>query len=216
MKTWSWHFLFSCCLLLFLGLFPLSCPAADVHKIFIVHSYEAENVCGRPQDCGILEGLAEQGFTVGGNLLVQRFYMDTKRVYTTPDQIAARGRAALAAIKEWQPDVVVTLDDNAARMVMLPLVDGDIPVVFSGINNTPEWYNRRKQFMSSRKRPGHNVTGVYEKLHMAKSLQVMKAVLPDLKRIVVLVDDSPTGRAMQKQVEAELAGNSGGILYSPP
>ena len=214
MKTWWWHFLFSCCLLSSLWLFPLPCFGADVYKIFIVHSYETGNVCGQPQDCGILEGLAEQGLTVGRNLQVERFYMDTKRVHTAPDQIAARGKAALAAIKEWQPDVVVTLDDNAARMVMLPLVDSDIPVVFSGINNTPEWYNRRRRFMNSRKRPGHNVTGVYEKLYVAKSLQVMKAVLPDLKRIVVLVDDSPTGRAMQKQVERELAGKSGDILYS--
>ena len=214
MKTWSSHFFLSCGLFSFLGLFPLFCSAADTYKIFIVHSYEAENVCGRPQEVGILEGLAEQGFTVGNNLLVEQFYMDTKRVYTTPEQIAAQGQAALAAIKEWQPDVVVTLDDNAARMVMLPLVDSELPVVFSGINNTPEWYNRRKQFLNSRKRPGHNVTGVYEKLHVAKSLQVMKEVLPDLKRIVVLVDDSPTGRAMRKQVAAELAGNSGDILYS--
>ncbi len=214
MKTWSSHFFLSCGLFFFLGLFPLLCSAADPYKIFIVHSYDADNVCGRPQECGILEGLAEQGFTVGNNLQVERFYMDTKRVFTTPSQIAARGRAALAAIKKRQPDVVVTLDDNAARMVMLPLVDSGVPVVFSGINNTPEWYNRRKQFMNSRKRPGHNVTGVYEKLHVAKSLQVMKAVLPDLKRIVVLVDDSPTGRAMRKQIESELAGKSGDILYS--
>ncbi len=214
MKTRSWYSLVSCNLLVFLWLFPLSCSAADVYKIFIVHSYAAENVCGQPQECGILEGLAEQGFTEGNNLLVERFYMDTKRVHTTPEQIAAQGRAALAAIKKMEPNVVVTLDDNAARMVMLPLVDSDVPVVFSGINNTPEWYNSRRPFMNSRKRPGHNVTGVYEKLYMAKSLQVMKAVLPDLKRIVVLVDDSPTGRAMRKQVEAELAGNSSDILYS--
>ncbi len=214
MKTRSSHFLLSCGLFFFLWLFPLFCSAGNVYKIFIVHSYEAENVCGQPQEGGILEGLAEQGFTEGNNLLVKRFYMDTKRVHTTPEQIAAQGRAALAAIKKMQPDVVVTLDDNAARMVMLPLVDSEVPVVFSGINNMPEWYNSRKQFMNSRKRPGHNVTGVYEKLHMAKSLQVMKAVLPDLKRIVILVDDSPTGRAMQKQVAAELAGNSGDVLYS--
>jgi len=214
MKTRSSHFLLSCGLFFFLWLFPLFCSAGNVYKIFIVHSYEAENVCGQPQESGILKGLAEQGFTVGNNLLVERYYMDTKRVHTTPEQIADQGRAALAAIKEWQPDVVVTLDDNAARMVMLPLVDSDVPVVFSGINNTPEWYNSRKQFMNSRKRPGHNVTGVYEKLHMVKSLQVMNAVLPDLKRIVVLVDDSPTGLAMQKQVADELTGKSGDILYS--
>jgi len=207
--------LFFCCFfVLFLWGSPSPCFSADQYKIFIVHSYDAHNVCGLPQETGILEGLAELGFTPGNNLLVERFYMDTKRVHTTSRQMTMQGRTALAVIKKWQPDVVVTLDDNATREVMLPLVGSEIPVVFSGINNTPEYYNGQQQFMNNRKAPGYNVTGVYEKLHVAKSLQVMKEIVPDLKRIVVLVDDSPTGHAIRKQAERELSGSGGNILYS--
>jgi len=208
------YYLFCCFFPLFLWGLPSFCFSADQYKIFIVHSYAPDNVCGLPQERGILEGLAGQGFIPGNNLLVERFYMDTKRVHTTPVQMASQGRRALAVIQEWQPDVVVTLDDNAAREVMLPLVDSNIPVVFSGINNTPEYYNSRQQFMNSRTVPGHNITGVYEKLHVAKSLQVMKEIVPDLQRIVVLVDDSPTGRAIRQQVERELSGSGRDILYS--
>lgn len=207
--------LFFCCFFpLFVWGLPSFCFSADQYKIFIVHSYEAENICGFPQETGIIEGLAEHGFTTGNNLQVERFYMDTKRVHTSPEQIALQGRAARAAIIKWQPDVLVTLDDNAAREVMLPLVDSELPVVFSGINNTPEHYNGHKRFMNSRKTPGHNVTGIHEKLHVAKSLQVMKEIVPDLRRFVVLIDDSPSGRAVRKQVEQELTGNTGNVLYS--
>ena len=199
---------------LFLWATPVLSFAVDQHKLFIVHSYEAENICGAPQEAGILQGLADNGFVVGYNLQLEHFYMDTKRNHTSPVQIEARGRAALAAIAKFRPDVVITLDDNAADQVMLPLAGSDTPVVFSGINNTPEYYNSKQQFMNSRGRPGSNVTGVYEKLHVAKALQVMKEIVPGLKRIVVLVDESPTGQAIRKQVENELSGSGGETLYS--
>lgn len=206
--------LFFCVFFLLPGLFPELCPAADPARVFIVHSYDAENVCGKPQETGLMEGLAEQGLIEGKNLDVKRYYMRTKRIHTTPEQIRLQARSALESIDQWQPDVVVTLDDNATREVMLPLVDSGLPVVFSGINNPPEFYNNQKTFMETRKKPGHNVTGVYEKLHVAKSLQVMKEIIPDLRRIVVLVDGSPTGCAIHGQVERELSGLGGDVSYS--
>jgi len=162
----------------------------------------------------LLRALARHGLKEGENLVVGRYFMDTKRTNIRPDQIHEQGQRALAALKNFHPDLVVTLDDNAAREVMLPLVDTGVPVIFSGINTPPETYNRQRPFMNSRKRPGHNVTGVVEKLHAAKALQVMREIMPDLERVVLVVDESPTGKAIHAQLKRELSAGSEGMLYS--
>ncbi len=187
---------------------------ADLPRVCIVHSYDPQNIVSIPQDQGIVEALAAAGFVDGSTVRIHRFYMDTKKTFTRPEQIEARGRAALEKIKTLKPDLVFTVDDNAARKVMLPLVDSSVPLVFTGINNRPELYNHLKRFMETREHPGHNVTGVYEKLYIGKSVQVMREILPDLEKIVFIVDDSPTGNAIRRQMEEELSDQQSGILYS--
>ncbi len=171
-------------------------------RVLIIHSYEQGHVCGQPQHDGVIEALANAGRE---DVEVSAFYMDTKRTYTKPDEIAERGRLALEHVKQVKPDVVVTLDDNAARTVMLPLAGSDTPVVFCGLNGQPEHYNRSKQFMKDRAQPGSNVTGVYEKLHVATSIKVLDGVLPDLKKVLAITDGSPTGNAITTQLELELS-----------
>ncbi len=187
---------------------------AELPRVFIVHSYDPENLAGNPQDSGLVKGFADHGFVDDVTVTIERFFMDTNRTYTKSEQVEARGREALARIKAFKPDLVITVDDNAARTVMLSLVDSDTPVVFTGINNKPEVYNRGRKFMRNRLRPGHNVTGVYEKLYIAKYLQVMGEIVPDLKKVVFVVDDSLTGNAIKKQMEAELFAESSDVLYS--
>jgi len=173
--------------------------------VYVVHSYDKGQVCGQPQEDGLLQALAEAGFRPPATMRLERFYMQSKTRYTTAEAVAERGRRALARIRRLDPDLVVTLDDNAARTVMLPLAGTGVPVVFSGINLAPERYNRIKRFMDSRRSPGGNVTGVYEKLYIGKTLELMQLLLPPFSRVIVLLDDTATGEAVRLQVQDELA-----------
>ncbi|MES9851555.1 MAG: ABC transporter substrate binding protein [Candidatus Thiodiazotropha sp. L084R] len=111
-------------------------------------------------------------------------------------------------VEEFNPQVVIVLDDNAIREVMLPLVNrNDLSIVFSGMNGQPAEYNRKTEFLNSLDSPGHNVTGVYEKLHLVKSLRVIAAAIGDIKegdKVVGITDYSPTGNAITRQFEIEL------------
>ena len=177
---------------------------ATPKKVFIVHSYEKGHVCGQPQADGVVDAFSESDLQIGKDVEFDYFYMDTKKTYTTPSEIEKRGRLALEKVKIIKPDLVVTIDDNAAKTVLLPLVGSDdIQVVFSGMNGQPEDYNMKKYFMDSRSKPGANVTGIYEKLHLVRSLNVMKGVLPGLKKVLAITDYSPTGNAITKQLEKE-------------
>jgi hypothetical protein len=176
-------------------------------RIYIVESYEKGHVCGEPQAEGILQALAAGGWTVGRNLSVKQYWMDTYRTNATPEAMQLQGQKALAEIAEFKPDIVFVLDDAAIRQVMLPLIGrSDLSIVFSGMNGQPEMYDGIKKYLESRAHPGSNVTGVYEKLYAAQSLKVMAQAVPDLRggKAVMITDYSPTGNGLTKQFELEL------------
>ena len=176
-------------------------------RVYIVQSYEAGHVCGEPQAEGELQSLAVGGWTVGRNLQVKTYYMDTYKTNTSPESIHREGQKALQEISEFKPDLVFVNDDAAVAEVMMPLVGrDDISVVFSGMNGQPEMYNERKHYMESRARPGSNVTGVYEKLYAAQAVKVMEQAVPGLrgKKVVMITDHTPTGNGLTKQFDLEL------------
>ena len=117
---------------------PSFARADQSARVMIVHSYEADHICGQPQGQGVVQALAANGWKQNENLVLKSFYMNTKKIHTTAEAIRARARKALDAIEAFKPDVVVVLDDNAIREVMLPLVGrDDVSVVFSGMNGQP-------------------------------------------------------------------------------
>jgi ABC-type uncharacterized transport system substrate-binding protein len=174
-------------------------------KIFILHSYENQHICGQPQHDGVIESLAKKGFVVGKNIELEIYYMDTKRKNNTPALVNEQAEIALQQIKKFQPDVLVTLDDNAFRTVAMQFIDTPMGIVFSGMNAQPEDYSKEKKFLQTREKPGHNVTGVYEKLHIADAVRIQQKIFPDLKKISILTDLSPTGKAITRQVKIELS-----------
>ncbi len=186
---------------------------AGMYRIFILHSYEKGHVCGQPQHDGVVAGLKEQGFIEGKNFVLKTCYMDTKRKNNTAELISRQARIALSLIKEFQPHLLVTIDDNAFRTVALELVDTPIDIIFSGMNGQPEDYNLQTRFMESRKHPGHNITGVYEKLHFVEAIRVQHKILPDLQKVRMLVDQSPTGRAIDRQVKLELSKGKIPVMF---
>jgi len=175
-------------------------------RVYIVQSYEVGHVCGEPQAEGELQSLAAGGWTVGRNLQVKTYYMDTYKVNTSPEAMHTQGQNALKEIGEFKPDLVFVNDDAAVAEVMMPLVGGDIPVVFSGMNGQPEMYNERKHFMESWAHPGGNITGLYEKLYAAQAVKVMEQAVPGLRgaKVVMITDHTPTGNGLTKQFEIEL------------
>ncbi|MBW1922969.1 MAG: hypothetical protein JRF59_02770 [Deltaproteobacteria bacterium] len=175
-----------------------------LQKIFVVHSYEKGHVCGQPQHDGLLTSLKEAGFVPDRNLDLRVFYMDTKRKNNTPQLIRRQASLALRQIDEYRPRILVTLDDNAFKHVALKLVDRSVSIIFSGLNGRPEDYDRQTPFMETRSRPSHNITGVYEKLHVADALRVHARMFPGTKKVLFLTDPSPTGLAIKRQVFEEL------------
>lgn len=177
--------------------------ADDQKRIFILHSYEKTHVCGKPQSLGVQSALLKAGYGVD-DLLLESYAMDTKKTNNTAELIHQQAVIALDKINKFKPDILITLDDNAFRTVALELVDTDIQIVFSGMNNIPERYNKVARWLESIDAPGHNITGVYEKIHFSTAVKVQKNIQPGLKKIRIISDNSPTGKALIRQVKIEI------------
>ena len=175
-------------------------------KVFIVHSYEEDHVCGAPQGKGITEALKNE---FKDRIQIKNYFMNTKTINSAPDKMEQEGLLVLTEVESFKPNMVFTLDDDAFREVGLKLRGKNVPVFFSGMNGQPEKYSKDAPFLDGKGRPNSNITGVYEKLQLQVALNVMKRVIPDLKKIVALLDKTPTGNAIRIQLEKELIGYPG-------
>ncbi len=98
---------------------------------------------------------------------LKQFDMDTKR-HKQVAEIQQAAEEARALIDAWQPDVVITADDNAMKYIVQPFYkDHAIPFVFCGINWTVEGYGL----------PYKNTTGMVEVAPIGVMFNQAKSIL---------------------------------------
>jgi ABC-type uncharacterized transport system substrate-binding protein len=128
-----------------------------------------------------------------GRCELKQFDMDAKRLKETQD-LEQKAREAKALIEAWQPDVVVTADDDAAKYLIMPFYkDHAIPFVFCGINWTVEEYGF----------PYRNATGMVEVAPVAPLFDKAEALLPQHGQAFYLGANTSTERKNLRRVQEE-------------
>jgi ABC-type uncharacterized transport system substrate-binding protein len=148
---------------------------AKKFKVLHIMSYHADWAWNQDQFDGFKDALE------GVDIEYKVVEMDTKRRSST-EWMEKAGQEARGLIDTWQPDLVYTNDDNAQEYVTKYYVNTDTPFVFSAVNASPETYG----FAGSA-----NVTGVLEQEHFVETVRLLREIVPDVKKIAVVVDDSP-------------------------
>ncbi|MBT8363499.1 MAG: ABC transporter substrate-binding protein [Deltaproteobacteria bacterium] len=158
---------------------------AASYKILVVMSYEEEN----PWCIQIKEGIDS---VFAGNSDIKYFYMDTKKNINGG---VRKAEEAHELYKQFRPDGVIAADDNAQSMFVLPYLKDKVktPVMFCAVNAEPEKYGY----------PASNVSGILERDFVRESIAFAKQLVPSIKTVGFLAKDSPSGRAIRKQVEME-------------
>ncbi|RDE19099.1 ABC transporter substrate-binding protein [Motiliproteus coralliicola] len=170
------------------GFFLLSqVAAAEPFKVLVVMSYEEQNPWCEEIKQGIDSVLAPSSE-------ISYFYMDTK---VDPAGGPAKAEQALAAYQALQPDGVITVDDNAQSMLVVPSLKDKVstPIMFAGVNAAASKYGY----------PNSHISGILERAHVRESLAFAKQLFPSIDRACLVTNDVPSGRALQKQVEADRA-----------
>jgi hypothetical protein len=175
----------------------------DKKEVVILFSYRQGWWAVEDEDCGVLEGLASQGFTQETNLEITRLYMNTKTVNKTVGQMEAAAPDLLDRIETIAPDVLVIMDDDALRHVGAKLLDTALPIVFGGINLLVTdggygWITDRKRsaLADSMEYPGHNITGVLERFAIASGFNLLHQIIPQATSALFLSDNSMLSHQM--------------------
>lgn len=197
------------CLLFFL----LSNVQASPRQIFIVSSYDKNDIVSEPQYQGILQVLSTK--ILLDNLNVTTFYIDSRRA--APDEISRRVSDIHGQIKEKKAEIVITVDDRAFQEV-LPIVlnQPDLYLVFTGVNKPLAEYNEEYNLWQDNT-PIKNVTGVYEKLFLLEQMAFFELLLGELNKVAVLYSTDPIGKIVKNQVAIELAASKyeDKLIYFP-
>jgi len=152
--------------------------AGDTPRLLVVHSYhqdQQEHVVEMTR--GITEALA------GADCEIRFFHMDTKRQTTTQWKRDAGDRAR-QLVDEYQPQVVITMDDNAQEYFARDYARATPPpyFVFGGVNADPQQYGF----------PTAHITGVIERPNVSESLHLLQKIKPGVKTVLMLADKSET------------------------
>ena len=152
-------------------------------KVLVVMSYEEDFFWHQDIKKGIEEVL-------GDNTEFRYMYLDTK---TNPAGGEQKAREAYAVYQKFQPDGIITSDDNAQSMFVVPYLKEKVntPVVFCGVNADPKKYGY----------PASNVTGILERQHFAESIAFAQLLVPSIQTVGFIAKDDETGHANLQQLQ---------------
>lgn len=187
---------------------------AEKHRMAIVDSYSVDYMWSLGTAEGVNKGLLEYNYLDNNEQadtlnkthyvessasVIKKFWMDSKK-NNSQIEIAESMDRITRQLEEFQPTIVLLGDDNAANYIGNYYLDTETPVVFWGVNGSPLKYG----LIDSIENPGHNVTGIYQKSYHKEGIEHLLKLVPNIKRIAVLSDDSTTGRAHTKSFIASL------------
>ena len=190
--------------------FGESKTAADKKRILVIDSYHREYLWSKGTNEGFSAGMLKFGYfdsqsqieeymqkdyVETSTAIHKRMWMDTKRK-SSNREVEEISKKVFKGAREFNPDIIVLGDDNAAKYIGNLFLDSQKPVVFWGVNNTPVKYG----LVDNIKTPGHNITGVYQSGYYAESLELLKTIEPDVKTFAVLSDKTSSGRSHAKKI----------------
>jgi ABC-type uncharacterized transport system substrate-binding protein len=155
-------------------------------RLLVIHSYATDFAWVRDINQGLNRVLAKQPYSV------QYHYMDTKRNPSQEFKEKAT-RTTKRIIEEWQPHLVIAIDDNAQLAAKDFINHPNMKIVFSGVNAEAENYGYDT---------ANNVTGILERIPFGSLKDAFLQILPsDRQRIVHYSDDSETSVAIHKEMD---------------
>lgn len=164
--------------ILIIGLLFYSDAFAGKKKILIIQSYHPLLTWTAQCEKGIKTVL-------GSEYEIHSYYMDTKRI--PKSEFLKHADVAWGKYLKIKPDLVMIGDDNGLSLLGPRFSRTQTPVIYFGINNNPRNYFDRLP---------DNITGVLERTPIVPWLRYLKDIIPNAKKVLILMDSSPTSEAI--------------------
>ena len=134
---------------------------------------------------GLEDGLAKEGYKVGENLKI-----DLQNAQGDQSNLASMGQKLVT--------------DNNDILVGITTPAKDKPIIMAGIT-----YPVEAGLIKSEDKPGNNITGVSDRTPIKQQLEIMKKVLPKMKKVGILYTASEDNSVKQAQEAEKLAKELG-------
>jgi len=196
---------FCSALLFLLSFFTAPFSWAADPNIVIINSYHYGQDWSQSELDGIIQVLKEKY----PNLLPAIEYLDTNR-FGDKESLRKTSSFLIDKYSGRKADLVIALDNPALDLLLdhqAELFKG-VPIVFAGINN----------FTPSMLKGQNRATGIAEVTDNRGALEIILKINPKTKRIIILNDNTITGKAIHNDLEPYLgmfSGNPEIIFYYP-
>jgi len=173
-----------------MGLNSCKTPGLSKKRVVYVNSYHRGFPPSDQITAGVYETLSADSFEIVS------FFMDTKR---NPSEAYIKTCVAglLDSIHMEKPDILIVSDDNAVKYLAAPNIQEiQVPIVFCGVNWTADQYDL----------PARQVTGILELLPVKELVQMLRPYYPEMKRILVLNENTTTSRKTKPLLDTLLGG----------
>ena len=151
---------------------------------------------------GLIEELARLGLREGQNLLID--YSHAAGSFPTQQQIARK-------IIGDKPDLIVPITTPSAIVMAQAAKDSTIPIVFSTVTDP-----LRAKVVTTLKSPGGLITGVSDLAPIDLHLKLMKEMVPNAKRLGVLMNPSLPNTQTYLEMLKQLAPAAGLTIVESP
>jgi putative ABC transport system substrate-binding protein len=150
---------------------------------------------GRPNLDALRQGLAELGYVEGSTIVIEDRYTEGRN---------ERATELVAELLKRKVDVLVTIATPATRAAMQ--ATNTVPIVFASVSDPVG-----TGLVASLSRPGGNVTGFssFAPAMNGKSLELLKELLPNLRRVALLTDATNVRTPEQQAAIADAASRLG-------
>ena len=142
---------------------------------------------------GLEDGLAKEGYTVGKNL-----QLDLQNAQGDQSNLVSMGQKLVSD----NNDLLVGITTPAT--LSLSNATKDKPIIMAGIT-----YPVEAGLIKSENNPGNNITGVSDRTPIKQQLEVMKQILPKMKKVGILYTASEDNSVKQAQEAEKLAKELG-------
>ncbi len=156
--------------LLFAGAIATSASAQTAKKVDIITMNDTPQLL-EVRD-GLLKGLADRGYVDGKNMKVD--FKSAQGNFGTAQQIVRQFVGD-------RPDVIVTITTPTSQAAVA--ATKDIPIVFSTVTDP-----LKSKLVTSLTHPGGNASGVSDLVPTERQLDVVKQIVPKLKRLGLVYD----------------------------
>lgn len=177
--------------MMFTGCSSNAGSSGDVKKIGITQLVEHPALDQAKE--GFIEGLAEKGFVEGENIEID--FQNAQNDNPTSQTIASN-------FVNDKKDLIFAISTPSAQAALN--ATKDIPIVFTAVTDAVE-----AGLVSSNENPGGNVTGTSDAIPVEKALDLIKKMVPDVKKIGVVCNTSEINSKLQVDALKEAASKEG-------